>query len=155
MNSHTNNSESNTNHPKSSVHIPPPSLIKQIIRFTIVGLFAFIIDFGLLVFLVEAFHLHFLISASVSFCISLVVNYLLSMRYVFIHHAGWKRSTEFIVFAVLSIIGLVINNYGLLLGVDVLCMDYRLTKLLVTFVVTLWNFISRKIVFPNRFTGGF
>ena len=51
-------------------------LIAQIMKFGVVGVIAFIIDYGLLIFLTEVFGVPYLISATVSFTVSGVFNYL-------------------------------------------------------------------------------
>lgn len=59
------------------------NLMEQILKFGMVGLLCFVIDYGLMTFLTELFHLHYLVSCSVSFTVSVAVNYLLSMKFVF------------------------------------------------------------------------
>lgn len=120
-------------------------LIAQFMKFGVVGVIAFFIDYGLLVFLTEIFHVDYLISATISFTASVVFNYLASMRYVFTHKEGMSRRREFVIFVVLSVIGLIINNTLMWLGVEVLSIQYWITKIPATVVVMLWNFITRKL----------
>lgn len=120
-------------------------LFAQIMKFGVVGVIAFVIDYGLLVFLTEVFGVPYLISATVSFTVSVVFNYAASMRYVFAHKEGMSRRREFVVFVVLSLIGLGINNVCLWAGTDVLGVDYRISKIVVTAIVMVWNFVTRKI----------
>lgn len=120
-------------------------LIEQIMKFGVVGALAFVIDYGLLIALTELFGVPYLVSATISFTASVVFNYLASMRYVFTHKEGMSRRREFVTFVVLSVIGLLINNVCLWFGADVLCIDYRLTKIVVTGIVMVWNFVTRKI----------
>lgn len=120
-------------------------LIAQIVKFGAVGVVAFVIDYGLLVFLTEVFGVDYLISATVSFTVAVVFNYAASMRYVFAHKEGLSRRREFVIFVVLSVIGLVINNVCLWLGVDLLGIDYRVSKIVVTAIVMVWNFVTRKL----------
>ena len=120
-------------------------LFAQIMKFGVVGVVAFAIDYGLLIFLTEVFGIPYLVSATISFTVSVVFNYVASMRYVFAHKEGMSRRREFMVFIVLSVIGLGINNVCLWAGTDVLGVDYRLTKIIVTAIVMVWNFVTRKI----------
>ncbi|WP_139653433.1 GtrA family protein [Raoultibacter phocaeensis] len=120
-------------------------LIAQIMKFGVVGAIAFVIDYGLLVFLTEVFGIEYLISATISFTVSVVFNYLASMRYVFAHKEGLSRRREFALFVILSVIGLLINNVCLWLGVDVFGIDYRISKIVVTAIVMVWNFVTRKL----------
>ena len=125
-------------------------LVKQFMRFGVVGLFAFIIDYGLMVFLTEVFSVNYLISATLSFTASVVFNYYASMRYVFSRRQEISRRREFIVFVSLSIAGLLLNNVLMWAGVEKLAVDYRIVKLGVTVIVSLWNFITRKIFLEER-----
>ncbi|MEG2864143.1 MAG: GtrA family protein, partial [Eggerthellaceae bacterium] len=63
-------------------------LIAQLMKFGVVGVIAFVIDYGLLVFLTEVFNIDYLLSATISFIVSVVFNYVASMRYVFSHREG-------------------------------------------------------------------
>ena len=92
-------------------------LIAQFMKFGVVGVIAFVIDYGLLALLTEVFGVNYLVSATISFTVSVIFNYLASMRYVFTHKEDISRRREFVIFVVLSVIGLIINN---------LCMCYLL-----------------------------
>ena len=120
-------------------------LIEQIMKFGVVGVIAFVIDFGVMVFLTEVFGIDPVISATVSFIISVIFNYAASMRYVFSHREGMSRTREFIIFVVLSAIGLGINDLLIWAGTDLASFDYRLVKFFATAVVMVWNFVTRKI----------
>lgn len=120
-------------------------LIEQIMKFGVVGVIAFVIDFGVMVFLTEMFGIDPVISATVSFIISVIFNYAASMRYVFSHREGMSRTREFVIFVVLSAIGLGINDLLIWAGTDLASFDYRLVKIFATAVVMVWNFVTRKI----------
>ena len=59
------------------------NLLIQLIRYTIVGGLAFIVDFGLLFLLTEYFGLYYILSATCSFLAGLLVNYYISTAWVF------------------------------------------------------------------------
>ena len=120
-------------------------LIEQIMKFGVVGVIAFVIDFGVMVGLTEVFGIDPVISATVSFIISVIFNYAASMRYVFSHREGMSRTREFVIFVVLSAIGLGINDLLIWAGTDLASFDYRLVKIFATAVVMVWNFVTRKI----------
>ena len=93
------------------------NLIAQFMKFGVVGVIAFFIDYGLLAFCTEILHINYLVSATIGFTVSVVFNYLASMRYVFTHKEDMSRRREFIIFVILSIIGLIINNACMWAGV--------------------------------------
>ena len=120
-------------------------LIAQFMKFGIVGVIAFLIDYGLMVALTEFFGVPYLISNTISFTVSVVFNYVASMRYVFDRRDDMSRRREFIIFVVLSIIGLILNDLFMWLFVSVWLIDYRIAKIIVTVLVAIWNFVTRKI----------
>lgn len=120
-------------------------LLAQFMKFGVVGVIAFVIDYGLLALLTELFGVNYLVSATISFTASVVFNYAASMRYVFTHKEGMSRRREFVIFVVLSVIGLLINNGCMWAGVELLGVHYLLTKIVATAIVIIWNFVTRKI----------
>ena len=123
-------------------------------KFGVVGVVAFAIDYGLLAFLTEIVGINYLVSATISFTVSVVFNYVASMRYVFRHREGMSRRREFVTFVILSVVGLVLNNACMWAGVELLGVYYLLVKIAATAVVMVWNFVTRKI-FLDAGDGGF
>lgn len=140
-------------------------LILQFLKFSVVGGLAFLIDTGIYVGLTaifgERFHLLFNI---ISFSISVVFNYLCSMRFVFKGRQDISKVRELTVFIILSVIGLGINELIVWSLIDVMNLGQAVAELLssmanstattlagiaakivATAVVLVWNFISRKI----------
>ena len=120
-------------------------LIEQFMKFGVVGFIAFLIDYGLLAFCTEVLGINYLISATIGFTVSVIFNYLASMRFVFTHKEGMSRHREFIIFVILSVIGLGINNACLWAGVELLGWHYLIVKIGATAIVMVWNFVTRKI----------
>lgn len=120
-------------------------LIAQFMKFGVVGVIAFFIDYGLLAFCTEVLNINYLVSATIGFTVSVVFNYLASMRYVFTHKEDMSRTREFVIFVVLSIVGLLINNACMWAGVELLHIHYLIVKIGATAVVMVWNFVTRKI----------
>ena len=106
----------------------------QLFRYCFVGGLAFIVDYGLLVLLTEVCGLHYLISATI-FRKSKLEN----------------KWAEFIVFAIIGVIGLGLNNLLLYLFTDIIHIHYMISKLITTGIVMIWNFGARKIIlFTNK-----
>lgn len=125
--------------------MPVKKLFAQFMKFGVVGVIAFIIDYGVMIALTELFGVPYLISTTVSFIVSVIFNYVASMRYVFKRKDDMSRRREFIIFVVLSVIGLGLNDLLMWIMVDHLFIDYRISKIVVTLIVAVWNFVSRKI----------
>lgn len=121
-------------------------LLNQIMKFGIVGLLATMIDYGVMIFLTEFCNIYYLFSSFLSFVISVLFNYFCSMKYVFKGKEGMSKRREFVIFIVLSIIGLGINQIGMWFMVDFMSVYYMISKLFVTGIVMIWNFVSRKIL---------
>ena len=111
-------------------------LIAQFMKFGVVGVIAFFIDFGVMVFLTEVFGMNPILSAAISFVVSVVFNY--------VHKEELSKRTEFIIFVILSVIGLGINELVMWVGVDLLVWNYMFVKICATAIVMFWNFFSRK-----------
>ncbi|MDP9801712.1 putative flippase GtrA [Arcanobacterium wilhelmae] len=125
-------------------------LFAQISRFGIVGVLATVLDFALLWFLVSVTGLNYLVSATVAYCISLVFNYVASMRYVFARRSDLRRSREFTIFVVLALFGLILNNLTMWLLTGVIGLNYMASKVFATAIVMVWNFVSRKKTLESR-----
>lgn len=122
-------------------------LIEQVLKFGVVGFAAFAIDYGVLMLLSQVMGVDPVLSAAISFCVSLLFNYFASMRFVFKRRDDLSRSREFITFLVLSGIGLLINEVLMWAGVALLgnsALAVTVTKVFATAVVMVWNFLSRK-----------
>ena len=127
-------------------------------KFGIVGVIAFIIDWGILNILVGAFHMHNVLAATISFIISLIFNYVASMKMVFKHREDMARWMEIVIFVVGAVIGLFMNDaiiwistYGMNHDAYVsqsaeYLIRTNVGKLIATAVVMVWNFVTRKVV---------
>ncbi len=81
----------------------------QFLRYCFVGGLAFIVDYGIMVLLVEIFALHAVLASAIAFILGLIVNYLLSTFWIFKKSRLHSRVAEFVGFAVIGLIGLGIN----------------------------------------------
>ncbi len=125
------------------------NLIKQILKFGVVGGIAFIIDYTLLYVCTEYLNIYVLYSSIISFSISVIFNYIMSIKWVFDvnHKQTYKDFTIFIIF---SIIGLGINQLIMYLGIERLHIYYMLVKIASTGIVMVYNFITRKIFIEKK-----
>ena len=145
------------------------SLMEQIIKFGIVGGSSFVIDF-IITLIVSAImrKLGYDVKTAAAvggvfgFCISLIFNYIMSMKFVFERKDDMDRRKEFVIFTVLSLIGLGINELILYFG-TMLCQNQvpqivdkyptyvtAGVKIVATGVVMVYNFISRKMTLEKK-----
>lgn len=138
-------------------------LIAQLLKFGVVGGISFVVDFTVYAVLANVIGVHYLFAGVCSFIVSVTVNYLLSMRFVFESKDDIKKTTEFAIFVVLSLIGLGLNSLILYLCVDVMYANVSwlnhligvdlmklAAKIIATAIVMVYNFISRKIFLEKK-----
>ena len=121
------------------------TLLAQLAKFGVVGVVATVIDFGVMNLLHYALHLDILIANTAGFTISLIFNYVASMKFVFEHRDDMSRKREFAIFVVLSIIGLLLND-GIVLALNKgLLLEANIAKVAATALVMIYNFVTRKV----------
>ena len=125
-------------------------LLEQIVRFGIVGVIAFIIDYAVLLTLTEVFGVHYLVSSAIAFVVSVIFNYILSILFVFETDNSRGKGAEFTLFAAMSAGGLGINQLMMWLLSDMIFMPYQLSKFLATGVVMVYNFVTRKLFLERK-----
>lgn len=124
-------------------------LIEQLFKFGIVGVICFLIDYLLMIGLTEVGGLNYLVSSGISFSVSVIVNYILSIKFVF--SVGNKRTIlEFVLFIVFSVIGLLLTEILMWSFVDKIGIHYMISKIVVTLIVMIYNFVTRKLFLEKK-----
>ena len=126
------------------------SLLKQILRFGVVGGLAFLIDYSVLWALVDLLGVNYLAASALSFSISVIFNYILSSIWVFDCSGNENQLGKFLVFVVLSVIGLMLNLAIMWITVDVLGIHYLVAKIGSTAIVMVYNFVTRKLILERK-----
>lgn len=149
------------------------NLLKQIMRFGIVGVICFILDYAVYRICNSFFEIsgiakeitHYIyLSTAISFTLSVIANYILSMKYVFVRKDDISRKKEFSIFVILSIGGLFVNELCMYIGLDIIYKHLKFVqnimsrdfakdvffKFAATGVVMVYNFISRKIFLEKK-----
>ena len=125
-------------------------LIKQLIKFGFVGGICFVIDYGVMVLLTEVAGMEYLLSCGISFTVSVIANYLLSMKFVFERKETLDRRVEFIIFVIMSVIGLGLTELLMWVFVDKADIHYMISKIVVTAIVMVYNFVTRKLFLEKK-----
>lgn len=144
-------------------------LFAQIMKFAVVGGTSFVIDFVITLIVSKVcrtFGMNVATAATVGgvfgFCISLVYNYFMSMKFVFERRDDMNRGKEFTIFLLLSLVGMGINSAIMYFGVlgcekavPSIVAEYPSyvtagVKMFATGVVMVYNFISRKMTLEKK-----
>ena len=126
------------------------SIIKQFIKYFGAALIGYIVDFSTLIILHDIFHVHYIIAAASGFVLGLIVLYIISGKYVFGASKITSKSKEFLLFAGIGLVGLLILTLLMALFVDVFEINYIVSKILATIVVYIWNFIGRRSLYEEH-----
>ena len=124
-------------------------LIIQLIKFDIVGVIATLIDLAVLMVLKEFMKVDVLAASAVAFSVSVIANYILSMLFVF-KSRGNSKVKEFLVFVILSIGGLLLNQFIMWIGTEIMTAYYLWVKAFALVFVPIYNFITRKIFLEKK-----
>jgi len=120
-------------------------LVRQVFAFSVVGVISVVIDLGLFWILNNVFGVYYVVASVISFSISLIVNYILNVKYVF-KRGRMNRWVEFALYVILNLIALGINTALLALCVQHFHLNPLPAKIIATVVVMVYNFISRKLL---------
>lgn len=127
---------------------------QQIMKFGAVGFLCFFIEYALLILLKELMGLPVIVANTTAFTVSAIVNYILSIVFVFDTDKKANKGKQFIVFFLLAVGGCIINNIVLKLGTMALDRlwdrSYIIVKPFATGVVMVYNFITRKIFIEKK-----
>lgn len=121
----------------------------QFVRYFIVALVGLGFDFSTLAVLNNVFHVYYLFAAACGFIVGLLVNYILSIRFVFKNSKLNSRFLEFVLFGFVGLIGLGVLSASMWLLVTLLGIQVLLAKCLATVAVYAWNFVGRKAMYRD------
>jgi len=128
---------------------PAETKLVQFLRYAVASGISLAADFGLLYVGTEFLGLHYLLSAIVSYSIGMVVNYLLSVLWAFPRSRLKSRVLEFLIFVVIGVAGMGLNELLLWLFTTILRFHYLVSRSITAVVGYFWKFLLRKIVlFP-------
>ena len=128
----------------------------EVIRFGISGGVCFLIELVALILLRDTVGLDTLIAAPIAFLISVIINYLMCIKWVF-DGAGEQGNKQKIGFLVTSVMGLLLNEllmwlFRMCFGEDTVVLTvfsfavtmYMVNKCLATVIVMVWNYFTKR-----------
>ena len=130
----------------------------EVVRFAVSGGVCFLIEFAALVALHDKLGLDTLIATPIAFLISVIVNYILCVKWVF-PGAGEQRRAAQAGFLVTSVMGLFLNEglmylFRVLFGEDAAVLTvfgftvtmYMVNKVMATVIVMIWNYFTKRYI---------
>lgn len=118
--------------------------IKQVFKFGIVGVIATIIDWSIFYVCTNILNIHYAISNVIGFTVSVIFNYYASVKWVFDVNKEKSAKRNFVLFISLSIVGLLLTELLLYIGIELIGMKKFTTKVLASIIVMVFNFVTRK-----------
>jgi putative flippase GtrA len=120
--------------------------LKRIARYFAVGGAAACVDIGLFMLFAQRLGFPYLRVAAGSFVAATLVNYVLSVRFVFVSGARFAKRWELALVFVVSAVGLGVNQLILAACVEVAHFSLLLAKVTATGVVFFWNYLARRFL---------
>lgn len=114
-------------------------IIRKFIKFGIVGFTGLFVDFGFTFLFKEKFKVQKYLANSIGFIVAASSNYFLNRIWTF-QSDDPKVLVEYSQFMIISLVGLLINNFVLWLIVSKLKWNFYFAKLCAIGIVTIWNF---------------
>jgi putative flippase GtrA len=118
--------------------------LHEFIRYFIASGVALLTDVGALYGLTSFLGVPYLMSGAIAFCIGVVIIYALSTTWVFDHRLLRDAKTEFVIFALIGIVGLGLNEVVLWILTGLFGLYYLFSKIASVILVFVWNFGARK-----------
>ena len=138
------------------------SRLGEAVRFAVTGGICFLIEFAALVLLRDKAGLDTLISVPAAFLISVTVNYLMCVKWVF-PAAGEQRNAARMGFLITSLMGLLLNEglmllFRTLFGEDAALLtiggftlaQYMVNKGMATLIVMIWNYFTKRWILYRK-----
>lgn len=95
---------------------------------------------------VEVFKVYYLTAALIAFLIGSITAYILNVVWVFDKRTFRNRYVEISIFLLISVVGLIINQYIIWFFTENVHLYYLFSKLIATMIVVIWNFFARKYI---------
>lgn len=125
--------------------------MRQVVRYFGVGACAAAVDISLFALFAGYLGYNYLVVGAITFILATLVNYVLSVRFVFRSGVRFARHHEVMLVFAVSAVGLALNQLMLYVGIGVLRMGLLLSKVAATGVVFGWNYtMRRRFVFRDR-----
>jgi putative flippase GtrA len=132
------------------VRSPTDPLALELVRYTMAGGLASLVDVGLLVVLTRGLGVYYLHAAAIAFGVGLLTSYLLSIAWVFQERTWQNPWVELGLFTLIGGIGLLWCGVCMWCLTEYAHLHYLCSKMGAALVVLLWNFFAKKWLLFHR-----
>lgn len=122
--------------------LPRSPVLHAMSRYVVVGSTATLVDWLLFALFLYVLDWHYMLAGGISFILATLLNYLLSVKWVFVGGRHSRRKEVTLIY-VASGVGLLINLAVLYSLVEWLALHVFLAKVLASTSAFLWNFSAR------------
>ena len=91
-----------------------------------------------------------IIATALGVCVGIAFNYIFSVAFVFKENQKAKTKTGALVFVLLALVGFFIHTLGMFVMYDILHINEWISKIFLTAVVLVFNYLSRKLLLFNN-----
>jgi len=129
------------------------NVVGQFLRYFVTGGLAFVVDFGVFALALYYFEVHYLLANLIGLMFGNVVNYLLSLGWVFSaekRKMEKHRLLEIVVFVIISLVGVGLNELLMFLLVGYGNFNEMLSKIVAAGIVLIYNFLARKFILFHK-----
>lgn len=126
---------------------PSNALWEQFVRYVLVGGLAFLGDFGCYALVLQTWgQEHYQIAGATGFLLGSIINYVLSIFWVFNKRSSQNAGIEFVLFVIIGAVGLGLNGLILWLLISGMSQNPLIAKIIAAGLVLVWNFSARKFL---------
>ena len=118
----------------------------EFVRYFAVSGAGFLVDLGVLAFLVEVAALPLLAANTISFSLGMIAVYLGSVFWAFQRRSLRNRRAEFLIFCAIGVVVLAVNHAGLVGAIAWLGVPYYIAKIVAAGASFAANFVIRKAI---------
>jgi putative flippase GtrA len=116
----------------------------QIIKYFFVGGTAAVVNVGTFFIFAKLLGFHYLVVNFFGFMLATLVNYVLSIKFVFQSGKRHKKKKEISLVYLVSALGLALDTLFLYLFIEIFIIEMMIAKIISTGLVFFWNYGARK-----------
>jgi len=117
--------------------------LKEILRYTISGIISTVANLLFLKIFIDM-GIYYIFSNIISYIIGVILSYILNRKYVFLNSTKHNRKKQFIIFFIMRILSLIIDNILFYIFITVLDFPIYWTRFILTLIMILVTFVFNK-----------